>query len=269
MIEIIFFLDRSLINNEKPRFSPTCLYSLNQLKNSDIRLIALTREKLQGIEDYFHEIHYLKTPREMEEIIKNYLENHSINPENSLVFREGANDHIYRKLVEARLIPEAELIDAIDRDEKKLGFFLARTAPIPDNTFHLVVEILVEHSDGSILLMRRSLNKKKAPGLWEASASGSVLAGEKSLDGARRELREETGINCGSFSFLGRYVYEDLGAIFHNYHCKTDFDKTKITLQEGETVDYKWIEKQGLKSFLNSPLAIVWQSQRYKELGIV
>ncbi|NLY73301.1 MAG: NUDIX hydrolase [Tissierellia bacterium] len=269
MIEVIFFLDQSLINKQGPRYSPTCLYSLNQLKSKNIRLIALTREELQGIEGYFDEIYYLDSLEEMEKKIRDYLEKKDIDSKSSLVIRKSADDFVYRSLVEAKLIPQVELLDAIDKDERLLGFYLARATQFPEATFHLVVEIIVEHTDGSILLMRRSPDKRKAPGLWEASASGSVVAGEKSLDGAKRELREETGIDRGNFSFLGRYIYQDLGAIFHNYHCLTDFDKTKITLQEGETVDFRWIKKEELADFLNSPQAIAWQAQRYKELNLI
>ena len=71
--------------------------------------------------------------------------------------------------------------------------------------YHVVVDILVRHRDGTYLLMRRD-PRKILGGLWEASAGGSALRGETPLEAARRELREETGIEAGSFTELGSYV---------------------------------------------------------------
>lgn len=87
-----------------------------------------------------------------------------------------------------------EIWDAYDRDFNKIdGVQLIRGEPVPDGMYHLVCDIIVKHVDGTYLLMQRDL-RKTFGGMWELTAGGSALAGETSLDGAMRELREETGI---------------------------------------------------------------------------
>lgn len=171
-------------------------------------------------------------------------------------------DGIYLGLLELDLIPRAELWEALYEDESPAGFYLARGVKIPKGYYHLVVEVVISHQDGDHLLVRRSMEKHKLPGRWEASASGSALPGESSLEAARREVWEETGINRGEFTFLSRRVYPELGVIFHDYHCLTSFEKNELLMQEGETEEYRWVNKNDFLDFMDSEEAIPWQKER-------
>ena len=87
-----------------------------------------------------------------------------------------------------------EIWDAYDSDFNIIeGMTLIRGEEnsIPDGIYHLVCTILVKHTDGTYLLMKRDLSKTY-PGMWEATAGGSALKGEDPLTCAFRELREET-----------------------------------------------------------------------------
>ena len=87
-----------------------------------------------------------------------------------------------------------EIWDAYDKELNKIdNVQLIRGEPIPDGFYHLVCDIVVKHTDGTYLLMQRDF-KKTFGGMWELTAGGSALAGETPLEGAMRELREETGI---------------------------------------------------------------------------
>lgn len=63
---------------------------------------------------------------------------------------------------------------------------------LPPGHFHIIVETLVKHTDGTYLVMQRSFTKEEAPGRYEGSAGGSVLAGETKTEAAIREVLEET-----------------------------------------------------------------------------
>ena len=68
-----------------------------------------------------------------------------------------------------------EIWDAYDRDFKKIdGIALIRGEAIPDGCFHLVSEVIVQHMDGSYLLMQRD-RRKYLGGMWEATAGGSAI----------------------------------------------------------------------------------------------
>ena len=137
-----------------------------------------------------------------------------------------------------------ELWDAYDENFRRMeGVSLVRGEPIPAGAYHLVCEVLVRHADGSYLLMQRD-PRKHYGGLWEATAGGSALRGETPLDCARRELREETGIRAEELQELGRVRSADTHYV--EFLCETDWPKDRVTLQEGETVAYRWVSREEL-----------------------
>lgn len=138
---------------------------------------------------------------------------------------------------------------------------LIRGEAIPKGLYHLVCEILVRHIDGDYLLMQRDPRKPNYGGYYEATAGGSALKGESKLSCAVRELREETGIVSNDLQEIGRYTSHD--TIYFNYLCITDWDKSAVTLQEGETISYKWISESEFIDFVNSNQMIDSQRVRY------
>lgn len=150
-----------------------------------------------------------------------------------------------------------EIWDAYDRDFNKIeNVTLVRGEPIPDGLYHLVCDIVVKHTDGTYLLMQRDLQKTFG-GRWELTAGGSALIGETPLEGAMRELREETGIASSDFKELRRVVNEQRHFVCVVYFCLTDCDKNSVTLQEGETIDYKWVTKEEILKMPSDTLASV------------
>lgn len=161
-----------------------------------------------------------------------------------------------------------ELWDARYADGSLAGFDLIRDRAIPDGYYHLVVEVIVRHVDGTFLLVQRDHTKQIFPGWYEVSASGSALKGETAREAACRELAEETGITSGELSELGRQL-TDVGAIFVSFFCRTDWPKDQIVLQAGETIDYRWIDPAAFADFFHKEM-IPYQRERltphYKRL---
>lgn len=145
-----------------------------------------------------------------------------------------------------------ELWDAYDENFRRVeGVSLVRGEPIPAGAYHLVCDVLVRHTDGSYLLMRRD-PRKHYGGLWEATAGGSALQGEAPLDCARRELREETGIRAEELQELGRVRSADTHYV--EFLCVTNGPKDGVTLQEGETVAYRWVSREEFLSLREEEL---------------
>ena len=156
-----------------------------------------------------------------------------------------------------------EIWDGYNIDGSLAGVDLVRGEKIPDGLYHLVCEVLVQHTDGDFLLMKRDLNKPINPGKYEATAGGSALKGEDGLTCIKRELYEETGIKAEEFDYMGRVLNGK--CIFEYFYTKTDCAKDCIILQENETIDYKWISKQEFTDFVNSDKIGKKQGEKYRE----
>lgn len=144
-----------------------------------------------------------------------------------------------------------ELWDAYLPDGRKAGQTLTRGDEIPAGFFHIVADVLVKHTDGDYLVMQRDYRKPGYPGKFEAGASGAILQGETPYEGALRELREETGIQTDSLTFL--FAASDLTqTLYFSYFCLTDCDKTSVTLQEGETIACRWLSEDDFFTFIQT-----------------
>jgi 16S rRNA (adenine1518-N6/adenine1519-N6)-dimethyltransferase len=64
-----------------------------------------------------------------------------------------------------------------------------------NNLLHRAVHILIFNKIGDLYLQKRSPCKDRHPLLWDSSAAGHVEAGEDYDEAARRELKEELGID--------------------------------------------------------------------------
>ena len=157
-----------------------------------------------------------------------------------------------------------EIWDGYWEDGSLANIDLVRGEPIPNGIYHMVCEILVRHTDGDYLLMQRDFRKSNFGGYYEATAGGSALKGED-------KITEETGIEANSLEEIGRYISSD--TIYYQFLCITDCDKTGVSLQEGETVAYRWIPEKEYILFVNSSDMIPIQKVRYadflKKLGYI
>ncbi len=147
-----------------------------------------------------------------------------------------------------------ELWDAYDRNMNKIKDMVLVRGPVPQGIFHIVSEIIVKHTDGTYLLMQRDWNKHFG-GMWELSAAGSALQGETPLECAKRELREEIGIISENIKEIGKIIHDEHYTIYFEYMCITNCDKSSITLQKGETIDFKWVDTKELKALYSEKLA--------------
>ena len=147
-----------------------------------------------------------------------------------------------------------ELWDAYLENWEKAGCDLVRGEPIPEGLFHLSTRILLRHADGDYLAMRRDPNKMPHAGKLEATAGGSALKGETALECAVRELTEETGLLPRDVISIGRFSTHNTH--FEAFIATTDSDKSSVTLQAGETVEYLWMNERELIKLLSSDESI-------------
>ena len=160
-----------------------------------------------------------------------------------------------------------EVWDLYDREGNKTGETWVRQQGnfnnIPEGRFHIVSDILVRHVDGTFLLTKRHPDKDVYPGLWEASAGGSAKQGENEYDAAKRELFEETGITAEKFELVNKVFRDGSHSLVCCFVTTVDCDKDSVVLQEGETVEYKWVDAAGMVEYADSDLAIKSSVERY------
>ena len=88
----------------------------------------------------------------------------------------------------------AELWDIYDENRKKTGKVAERgvTKLEKGKEYHVAVTGIIMNSKNEILISQRA-EHKTFPLKWECNG-GSILAGETSLEGIVRELKEELGL---------------------------------------------------------------------------
>ena len=137
-----------------------------------------------------------------------------------------------------------ELWDLLDQNRAPLGVThpRGRQFPMPPRTYHTVVTVFTVDAENRILLTRRAPTKGMYPNYWEFTC-GSGIAGEDSFTSAHRELMEETGIDCPPAELIFLDTLREPSAFMDCYLCRPGRSgaDVPVTLQEGETVDYRWV----------------------------
>lgn len=94
-----------------------------------------------------------------------------------------------------------ELVEVVDGNDQPL-VIMPLVEAHKQTLMHRAVLVLLYDKANRVYLQRRSKNKKLFPGFWDLSATGHVKAGESREDAARRELREELGIDAENMRHL-------------------------------------------------------------------
>lgn len=98
-----------------------------------------------------------------------------------------------------------EYFDIVNERDEPVGRALRREVHAR-NLWHRAVHVFVFDSAGRLFLQKRSMKKDQAAGLWDASCSGHVDAGEDYDPAAARELGEELGVHGGGAPVRWFYV---------------------------------------------------------------
>ena len=95
-----------------------------------------------------------------------------------------------------------EKFDLYDENRNKLNITINRGDKLPENTYRLVVHLIIFNSKGEMLIQQRHPHKKNWPSLWDISVGGCVTAGETSVEAMIRETIEEIGIDLSKYELV-------------------------------------------------------------------
>lgn len=167
-----------------------------------------------------------------------------------------------------KIVDFSEAWDVYDSDGQKIeGEYLLRCDKVPAGKFHLVVSVMLKHTDGTYLLMQRDFEKSNG-GKWDFTAIGSAKAGESAEQAAKRELAEETGITCAELHEIDRAVRDGFHMIIIDFFGVTDCEKDSVVLQKGETVAYKWVTREELEKMDTTELQSTVEKDLVIEKGL-
>lgn len=156
----------------------------------------------------------------------------------------------------------AELWDLLDEDGMPVGATHVRGEKLPHGAYHRVVEIFTMNSKGELLITKRAPEKKPYPNMWEITG-GAVVAGEDSLDAARRELREEIGIEVANRELNLILTHKGNSAFVDIYIAHKDIPAEKLTMQPGETSAAKWVKLSEFERMIGDGLVPAPVCRRY------
>ena len=137
----------------------------------------------------------------------------------------------------------AELWDIYDINKNKIGKTAERNVyQFKEGEYHIVVTGIIMNSKNEILISKRAEHKKFGL-MWECSG-GSILAGETSLEGIIRELKEELGIEFSKKEaiFLKEIRRDKVPPDFKDlWLFRRNIDLEDIIFPDGEAIDAKWV----------------------------
>ncbi len=155
-----------------------------------------------------------------------------------------------------------EIWDIYDSQRRPTGRTHLRGVPVPSGDYHLVVRAWVMRSDGKVLLSKRHPDKPYG-NYWECTG-GAVVAGEDTLTGAVREVREEVGLKVEKdHAVLLETGCENDEAFYDIYLFRQDV-LDEIICQPEEVIDAKWVDRKEYEEMEKAGLILPEMTPLYK-----
>lgn len=132
-----------------------------------------------------------------------------------------------------------EILDLYDENRIKTGKTYIRGEQMPDNTFRLIVHLLIFDDWGNLLIQKRQKSKSMA-NLWDITCGGAASAGETSKEAIARELKEELGLSL-DFTNIRPILTANFKHGFDDFYLvRKNINLDEVSLQEEEVAACKW-----------------------------
>ncbi|NIO20448.1 MAG: NUDIX domain-containing protein [Candidatus Aenigmarchaeota archaeon] len=154
-------------------------------------------------EDDIEEVKFFGV-EEIKRMMKEYPEDFCI--ATPLIFKEYLK---FRNMEKERhkVDDEKEMFDVIDENDSVIGKMTRGEAHGGSMKLHRKIHVLVFNSKGEVFIQRRSMTRKQNPGQWTSSAAGHVNSRETYEVAARRECKEELGVDIEP-SLVTKYPFQ-------------------------------------------------------------
>ena len=151
-----------------------------------------------------------------------------------------------------------EKLDIYNENKIKTGKIIERKEDVSldKSEFVLAVQCWIINTYKEILLTQRKLDKRYG-GMWEAT-SGLVKSGENSIQGIKRELKEEIGIEIEDKDLkilktvIGEKTIRDI------YIINKDIAIEDIKFNDGEVINAKYVTIKEFEKMIDDGQAFEW-----------
>ena len=143
-----------------------------------------------------------------------------------------------------------ELCDIVDELGNRTGQVVTRGTKLAMDEFYLVVHVWIKDENANHLIQQRALHLESGAGIW-ATTVGYVLAGEESLNGAIREVREELGIQLlpSQLRLFNRHTMEN--RVEDIWLAEIPSNSIGEPTLGPEVSDWKWVSKAELEQMVS------------------
>lgn len=151
-----------------------------------------------------------------------------------------------------------EKLDIYNENKIKTGKIIERKeeVTIEKNEFVLAVQCWIINTKNEILLTKRKLDKKFG-GMWEPT-SGLVKSGEDSIQGIKREIKEEIGIEIEDKELKLLKTVKGEETIRDIYIINKDIALEDIKFNDGEVINAKYVTIEEFEKMLDDGQAFEW-----------
>lgn len=145
-----------------------------------------------------------------------------------------------------------ELVDVYDKNRNITGKIISRRdiSILKNDEYIITVHCFIINSSNQILLTQRSFNKNRG-GKWEETHRG-LRTGEKSVEGIKRELQEEIGINVQANDLKLIKILKRKNKFRDIYILKKDIPLYSLKYNDCEVMNCKYVSLNEFKSMIKN-----------------
>ena len=154
-----------------------------------------------------------------------------------------------------------EYFDVLDENGNKTNIVKSRTEVHSTGLWHKTAHIWVINDKNEILLQRRCATKDSNPNMLDISCAGHLNAGETSIVGALRELKEELNleVNPQELQFIKTFKKSSIisNSFINNefvdlYILKTNKSASEMKFQESEISEIFYVPFNDFKNMVTN-----------------